>query len=383
MFSYWYILINILLNGVTRLNSNSMIKSLNGLRGIAVLIVIFSHTGNSGLYLFPYLNLASIGQYGVILFFFLSSFLLSRPFFHNPELIYSYRKWVNYGIRRIMRILPMYYTVILLDFYYLKVQILSYDKQELLDHLLFIKGNGVYWSVPVELKFYLILPIFVIGFVLCSRNRLALWSLLTLISGLFICNGLFANTNSFLETLFIHRYVVCFIAGILTSYFYVLSEKRNLQLFKKSTFEIIAGICILVMITQIPSIWFFFKGMPFEFASTDWGQYYKYRHLLAITCFSIMTYSYLNGTGLIKRVLSIKILISCGKLSFSMYLLHMVVLVFVVKNIHVSIYIQTALIFLLTYLISFISYHLIEKPFNDLTKTLSATNTSRKEQLKF
>ncbi|WP_419876012.1 acyltransferase family protein [Candidatus Pristimantibacillus sp. PTI5] len=365
------------------MSSNLIIKSLNGLRGIAVLIVIFSHTGNSGLYLLPNLNLTGTGQYGVILFFFLSSFLLSRPFFHDPELIFSARKWINYFIRRIIRILPLYYTVILIDFYYLKAQIVSPDKQELIDHLLFIRGNGVYWSVPVELKFYLILPLFVVALVICSRNKLALWSILTLITCLFVSNGLLAYTNSFWETLFIHRYVVSFIAGILTSYIYVLSEKMDLQLFKKGTFEIIAILCIVVMGTQIPAIWYYFQGgHHFNYSSIDWGQYYKYRHLLAISCFSILTYSYLNGTGIIKKLLSASILRSCGELSFSMYLLHMPVLYFVVNHFQgTSLYIMTGLIFVLTYLVSFLTYRIIEKPFMDLTKTKSSVNLPSRKQL--
>ncbi|WP_438348931.1 acyltransferase family protein [Paenibacillus sp. FA6] len=363
------------------MNSNLKINSLNGLRGIAVLIVIFSHTGNSGLYISPFLNLTGIGQYGVILFFFLSSFLLSRPFFHNPDTIYDYRKWMNYIIRRIMRILPMYYLVIFLDFYYFKAQILIQDKQELLDHLFFIKGTGVYWSVPVELKFYIILPVFVVGFILCSKNKLAMLSLLSIILGLFISNGVLAYSDSSLETLFIHRYVVSFIAGILTSYFYVYSEKRNLQLLKKSTFEIIAVICILIMITQIPSILYFFQGgHHFNYASMNWQQYYKYRHLLAIICLSIMTYSYLNGTGFIKSIFSIKLLKSCGELSFSMYLLHMPVLYFVVSHFQgTSLSIKTSLIFIITYLISFMTYHIIEKPIMDLTKTKSSIKKPKKE----
>jgi peptidoglycan/LPS O-acetylase OafA/YrhL len=368
-----------LLKGVTKLILNKQIKSLDGLRGVAVLIVIFSHTGNAGLLLLPHLNLAGIGQYGVILFFFLSSFLLSRPFFQYPDSIYDYKKWVNYFIRRVMRIIPLYYIVVILDFYYLRVQMFSNDKQELINHLLFTTGNGVYWSVPVELKFYLALPIFVISFILCSRNKIAMFSLLTLIIGIFLVNGVLAYSNSFLETFFIHRYVIVFIAGILTSYLFILTEQKKLQLFKKRTFEIIALICILIMSTQIPSIYYFLQGENIDLAIIDWGMFYKYRHILAAICFSIMTYSFLNGTGLIKKILSNKFLRSCGELSFSMYLLHMPVLYFVVNHFNVSIYIKTALIFLITYLISFVTYRLIEKPFMSITNKKSAIYTPQNQ----
>ncbi|KOS66627.1 hypothetical protein AEA09_17985 [Lysinibacillus contaminans] len=360
------------------MNSNLLINSLNGLRGIAVLIVVFSHTGNSGLYLLPGLNLTGIGQFGVILFFFLSAFLLSRPFFHKPELVYDTQKWLNYFIRRFLRIIPLYYIVVLLDFYFHNTQILPTDKQELIDHLLFIKGNGVYWSVPVELKFYLMLPIFIFLFIVCSKNKMAFRFLLIGILSLFISNAVFAYTNSFLENLFIHRYIIAFIAGVLTSYIYVQTEKNKLSLFNKKTFEIIAFACIALMITQIPSIRYYFQGgQNFNYSSMDWSEYYKYRHLFAVACFSVFTYCYLNGTGLINNFLSTKILSFIGELSFSMYLLHMPVLYFVVANFNINSNLQTLLVFIITILISTLTYNLIEKPFMNLSKKRSSVNKTQ------
>lgn len=360
------------------MNSNLLINSLNGLRGIAVLIVIFSHTGNSGLYLLPNLNLTGIGQYGVILFFFLSAFLLSRPFFHKPELVYDTQKWLNYFIRRFLRIIPLYYIVVLLDFYFHNAQILPTDKQELIDHLLFIKGNGVYWSVPVELKFYLVLPIFIFLFIFCSKNKIAFWTLMTSIVMLFISNAAFAYTNSFWETLFIHRYIVAFITGVLTSYIYVQTEKNSKSFFNKKTYEIISFICIALMITQIPSIQYYFQGgHNFNYSSMDWTTYYKYRHLLAVVCFSIFTFCYLNGTGLINRILSSKFLSFIGELSFSLYLLHMPVLYFIIDNIKINSNFQTLLVFVFTILISILTYNFIEKPFMSLSKKRSSVSSTQ------
>lgn len=355
------------------MKSNLLINSLNGLRGIAVLIVVFSHTSNAGLYLLPFLNLTGIGQYGVILFFFLSAFLLCRPFFHKPELVYDTRNWLNYFLRRFLRIIPLYYIVVLLDCYYFNIYILPSDKKELIDHLLFIKGNGVYWSVPVELKFYLILPIFIFLFIVCSKNKIAFRFLMIGILSLFISNAVFAYTNSFWETLFIHRYIVAFIAGILTSYFYVQTEKMILSFSTRRTFEIIAFVCVVLIITQIPSILFYFQeGQNVNYSSINWGEYYKYRHLLAVVCFSIFTWCYLNGIGLINKFLSTKILSFIGELSFSMYLLHMPVLSYVVNHININPNFQTLLIFVLTIIISFFTYNLIEKSFMNLTKKLSS-----------
>lgn len=54
-------------------------KSLNGLRGVAVLFVLFSHAANKGLIFFEGFSIAGSGsgKVGVYLFFVLSAFLLT------------------------------------------------------------------------------------------------------------------------------------------------------------------------------------------------------------------------------------------------------------------------------------------------------------------
>ena len=53
------------------------IKSLDGLRGFAVLLVLLSHMSLVGINLVPGLDFAGIGKAGVYLFFVLSAFLLT------------------------------------------------------------------------------------------------------------------------------------------------------------------------------------------------------------------------------------------------------------------------------------------------------------------
>ena len=89
--------------------------SLDGLRGIAALWVFATHATYSGL-LPPLLNFNGAGRGGVILFFFLSAFLLSGPFLRNLERALSWREWATYAIRRVCRIVPLYDGVVLVVF---------------------------------------------------------------------------------------------------------------------------------------------------------------------------------------------------------------------------------------------------------------------------
>ena len=56
------------------------LDSLDGLRGLAALMVFLSHTSNEGIYFSSSFNFSGIGKSGVFLFFVLSSFLLTYPF---------------------------------------------------------------------------------------------------------------------------------------------------------------------------------------------------------------------------------------------------------------------------------------------------------------
>ena len=61
-------------------NQKLYVHALDGLRGLAVLMVFLSHTSLSGHRALPFVNFAGTGKMGVFLFFILSSFLLTYPF---------------------------------------------------------------------------------------------------------------------------------------------------------------------------------------------------------------------------------------------------------------------------------------------------------------
>ena len=47
---------------------NSKIDSLDGVRGLAALVVVFSHTSNAGMFFVPFLDMRGIGKSGVFFF---------------------------------------------------------------------------------------------------------------------------------------------------------------------------------------------------------------------------------------------------------------------------------------------------------------------------
>lgn len=151
--------------------------SLDGLRGFAALVVVFSHTSNSGMFFLPFFDLRGIGKSGVFLFFLLSAFLLILPLLKKGREVLSFPVMSHYWQRRFFRIYPLYTAYLLLAVVSTLVIGILFGKDGVgipfaldwygfFNHLTLQESKGVTWSIAVEFKFYFILPIFVLGIVL-------------------------------------------------------------------------------------------------------------------------------------------------------------------------------------------------------------------------
>ena len=89
-------------------------KPLDGLRGLAVLMVVFGHGNNHGLGPFGDHSLLIRGKLGVYLFFVLSAYLLDRQIikmFQQERASWDY--WFYYISRRILRIFPLFFLALI------------------------------------------------------------------------------------------------------------------------------------------------------------------------------------------------------------------------------------------------------------------------------
>lgn len=139
--------------------------SLDGLRGVAVLIVFLSHTSGRDIKIAPWLDFAGIGHVGVYLFFVLSGLLLLTRNLLDGQPVSTFL------IRRFFRIAPLYYLVLIATFTY-QVSSGHVDRSALyiekgfgglLLSLAFLRGDGVFWTIAAEFAFYALLPLVVIG----------------------------------------------------------------------------------------------------------------------------------------------------------------------------------------------------------------------------
>lgn len=146
---------------------------LDGLRGVALLLVVCSHASLIDIDMIPGVDMSGTGKTGVWLFFVLSSFLLMHQFLHldaNGRL--DGHAWKRYALRRAFRIYPLY-TVFLLVCWLtpLKTYFGAFSFRDVIAHLLVIDGFWHTWSVAVELKWYLLLPLLVLAYLHLARSR--------------------------------------------------------------------------------------------------------------------------------------------------------------------------------------------------------------------
>jgi peptidoglycan/LPS O-acetylase OafA/YrhL len=171
----------------SRTRATAHIPSLDGIRAVSFLLVFFAHSG---------LDNIIPGGLGVTIFFFLSGFLITTlmrdELQRNGSL--SLR---HFWIRRVLRIFPPFYIVLIAAILFtlacyppgtlsvpaVAAQLLHFTNYWAIYHGFAQQppGTGVYWSLAVEEHFYLIFPWLFLGLqrlkLSASHQAALLWAL--------------------------------------------------------------------------------------------------------------------------------------------------------------------------------------------------------------
>ncbi|QNL22674.1 acyltransferase [Hyphobacterium sp. CCMP332] len=187
-------------------STGKYIPLIDGIRFLAIMLVLMQHLNeriikyNSDLSLNSgfeeqFSFLLSRGSVGVFIFFTLSGFIISLPFFKNSrQENFNYRKYI---VRRITRLEPTY--ILWMSFFMIVFSIKSGWGQGIFGHFfssIFYIHNIVYtdlsiinpvsWSLEVEIQYYLIAPFLVFGYLYVRGIKRRRFLILILI-GIFIC----------------------------------------------------------------------------------------------------------------------------------------------------------------------------------------------------
>jgi peptidoglycan/LPS O-acetylase OafA/YrhL len=127
---------------------------LDGLRGIAATVVVVSHVSNEcnlwgGLFGF------GGGQLGVMLFFVLSGYLMASLYEPKEFRAAEVRRYLQH---RVARVVPLYYALVALallaTLHAPAIAVYPVIPSNALEHFLFVAGVSVFWTIPVEVQFY-------------------------------------------------------------------------------------------------------------------------------------------------------------------------------------------------------------------------------------
>ncbi|MGA9574031.1 MAG: acyltransferase [Lysobacterales bacterium] len=321
------------------------VASLTGLRGIAALAVFIFHYGyfNPGIRLdltVPVIGNAlqfplGFGFAGVDIFFVLSGFLLSLPFARATLSNMVHPPLGHYYKRRLLRVFPAYYAqlaiIMVTGAWFITWRPL--DATGLLAHLLMffnIGWNpvspvvGVWWTLPVEFSFYLILPF------IASFMRPARW-MLFLLGGVLLstlyrlwCADHFAAAPEgtvFLAASHLPGYLPEFLLGASAA---LLVQWHELRRFNRPAAWLLDGLFLAG--ACLSALWFWQVVLPN-------GDFYWSGHWSMVIAplalglpLSMMVISLYWGSRIGKLLFANPPVYFLGLISYSLYLWHFIVL---------------------------------------------------------
>ena len=324
--------------------------ALDGIRGFAAFCVLAEHVG---------ILAGGIGALGVHLFFALSGFLLAIPFTRQPNRALSLSYMRAYMLRRLKRIIPMYYAVVTV------LYLFRNKNPDVVRHYLFMQGDAYLWTVPQEMFFYILLPVIVaLFYVLVHIHK---WvAVLMLIIGIVVATELSHSGYITLYGLGEHRPVLVgiFLSGMFFSYLHHYVQQQSL--WHKQPGHIcrrilgITGIVTLSFLVVVAS-----RKIPYLHPLDIYHNYGYSGFLAAFIIFTAVT----AQQSLLARLMATIPLRAVGIVGFSFYLLHPTFIVFCNEvtryyfNLDLSPIVRFFLVGAVAYCFASFTYSYIERPF--------------------
>lgn len=338
--------------------------SLDGLRGFAALIVVFSHTSISGMYFFPFLDLKGIGKSGVFLFFLLSSFLLTLPLLRKGKEVLSFPAMSHYWQRRFFRIYPLYTLYLLFGVtstYFMASTLgesgvgipFELDWAGFFNHIALQEGKGVTWSIAVEFKFYFILPFLVLA-IIAARSYGPRVTILFFVLLLALSQVISPQEESLLNDARLLPYMPIFIIGMFLAVLQDHIRNGEPNNAAKRVFKYLGYVGMAGVIAMTPLVYSLLGNR----VAAD---HFHRQFILYATLWALILLSSVNAPGLIQRFFTMPVLRFYGALSFSLYLFHPI-FIRAAKRLEMNGYLSAWLVLLGATAAAYVSFRLLEGP---------------------
>ena len=343
----------------------------DGLRAISILLVILYHSE-------PRFNIShaliEVGYVGVDLFFVISGFLITTLLIREKNK-YGQINLKNFYMRRVLRIFPLYYSLL---FFHLFLTLYVINEKHPVESKVFL-DNFIYfitytsnwfvirneetktifyiaWSLAAEEQFYLFWP--PVLYLLAKTSR-AMWMIIIVfaISLLFSTYfDLFVVYLSYLPAKIISSIPSGICIGIAASL--LLHSRHGENIFSIISRRSILEISIIFLVASYTL--YAYEIIPKLAPLFAMG--------LAVACLAT------NKKCLLTMLFKNKLVGDFGKVSYGLYLYHMLVLNLVLSlNVYIGLpaAINLFLVIVVSYLVSFISYNYFEAYFLSKKKYFS------------
>ena len=315
-------------NGLPPLRGH--VRSLDGLRGFAALLIVFHHS-----FIWPMLFAKGItspgafhrtygsdmlplalwyGYSGVDLFFLLSGFCLLYPVFSRPEAPYSVRRYAWHRVRRIYPpyLVSLLAAICLAAVAYSRINAHLHSATEpvrlrsVLTALTLTESHfcAPFWSLVVEAQWYFVVPILAL---LWKRSR---WAMHGAALCLVVLLQLLSTAMPALRLQPIAMYLPMFWIGIVFAEIATCWSGARTFLARRGWLALLlAGTLAVCLYAPAPSVWHLSRAQSYPFAIF-------YAGLLAAALFT-------DGG---RRIFSSDWMVKAGSFSYSLYLIHALVI---------------------------------------------------------
>jgi peptidoglycan/LPS O-acetylase OafA/YrhL len=349
---------------------SSYFPALDGLRGLAILLVVAHHN-------FKFTSYFSFGWLGVDLFFVLSGFLITDILLRALDKPHFLR---NFYVRRVLRIFPLFYlsiVICLLILPNIKALHLNADYYinnqgwlwAYLQNWLFIfkepYGDSILlhtWSLAVEEQFYLVWPLVIL---LVRRQKvllgIALGALVLVIAVRYILWAMQIEGLPYWSF-----YTFTRVDGLCVGSALALLMRVNLEFLNKWLYLVVSAIAFV-------NFGFYFVNKQFDFTMP----------YLAITgyttftlVFGIVVYEAVRAeSGLIQWLLNNRFLKFFGRISYGLYVYHWPIYILLfdrltnwsvahgIAGAGLAPFLSAMVITVIAIIVSVLSYRYFERPF--------------------
>jgi peptidoglycan/LPS O-acetylase OafA/YrhL len=355
-------------HNINESSKKTMLKPLTSLRFFFAMMVFTRHLNfvdpANKFYDRLYWGVFAEGYLGVSFFFILSGFILAYNY--KTKFLTNKVTLKQFWVARFARIYPLHFITFLLS---IPLCLSDFARDAFTTSISFVANifllhsfipvrdvyfsfNATSWSISDEMFFYLVFPLLILTLYRKPKNIQWSWLLLLAIPLLsFVIDESWYQSLFYINPIF---RVMDFFIGIL------LFEMYERRYFAVTRFASVIEISAILLF----AVFFLYHDQI--------SQVYRYSFYYWIPM-SVIIYVFAYRKGILSKILSNDKLVLLGEISFGFYLLHQLVIRYFEElrkyvKIPLGDYTLMVVLFVITLVLSYFSYKLLEKPLNKYLK---------------